>query len=213
MDTHHIGNTFKTVELTSKVRLKPRQMNYEYGEHLLYNLKRKVLGRCNNDGMITNVIKLLKYSDNLIIREDFSGDAEFDITYLATLCVPIINTVSVLVIESIIYDFNDHLIRASNGYVTCVLAIGDNRTAHVENGEVFIKDHTEALKSGDYIKVFIKNKRVEAGDKSIGIIGNLIDIASPEEIKLYYHGDIKQEHEERNDTIVHFNEDEDYNDV
>jgi DNA-directed RNA polymerase subunit E'/Rpb7 len=214
MDAHHIGNTFKTVELTSKVRLKPHQMSYDYVEHLKHNLEHKVVGRCNNDGMITEVIKLLQHSENMIIREDFTACSEFDVTYLANICVPVVNTVSVLKVDSIIYDFNDFLIRASNGYVTCVLAVGDNtRSARVVNGEVFINERTEALKSGDFIKVFIENRRIEAGDNSIGTIGNLLDIATKEEINLYYQNNLTIEEEERPDTIVHFNEDDDYADV
>jgi DNA-directed RNA polymerase subunit E'/Rpb7 len=214
MDAHQIGNTFNVVELTSKVRLKPHQMSYEYEEHIKHNLEHKVVGRCNNDGMITSVIKLTDCSENMVVREDFSACSEFDVTYIAKICVPVIDTVSVLNVESIIYDFNDFLVRASNGYVTCVLAVGDNnRTTKVVNGEVFVNDRTEPLKAGDYIKVFIKNRRIEAGDKSVGIIGNLLDVATKDEINLYYQGNLAQDEVERVDTIVHFNEDDDYADV
>ena len=214
MDAHQIGNTFNTVKLTSKVRLQPHQMTYDYKEHLKYNLEYKVVGRCNNDGMITSVIKLLEYSENMIVREDFTACSEFDITYLAKICVPVVNTISVLNVESIIYDFNDFLVRASNGYVTCVLAVGDNnRSTKVINGEVFVNDHVDPLKVGDYIKVFIKNKRIEAGDTSVGIIGDLLDIASKEEINLYYQGNLLHDELKQTDTVAHFNDDEDYADV
>jgi len=214
MNAYQIGNTFNTIELSTKVKLHPRQMTYDYKEHLRHNLEQKVVGRCNNDGMITNVIKLLEHKSNLVVREDFSGASEFDVTYLSLVCVPIINTVSVLIIESIFYDYNDFLIRASNGFVTCVLAVLSNSgTLRVDNGEIFIKGRDKALKNGDFVKVFIINKRIEAGDTSMGIIGNLIDIATTEEISLYYQGSMKPKISEHIETNVQFNEDDDYSNV
>ena len=170
--------------MSSIVKLHPHQMNGDYYIHLKRNLEKKVIGKCNNDGMFTEIIKLTKYDENIINPENFSGDAEFKVKFIATLCVPIEGTATILKIDKVLYEYNDFLIYASNGYITCVMPLSANKNKiHMDKGQIILTESGKALTRGDYIKVSIINKRVEANDKKIGIIGNLLDVASEEEIR------------------------------
>lgn len=211
METYSIENTFKTINLSTKVRLQPHQMTYDFESHLKKNLEKRVVGYCINDGMITEVKKIINMEQNLIVRDDYSGATEFDLTYICEVCIPLVGTVAVLKITNIIFDSNDFLIYCSNGYITCVLRSSKHvGTIKIEQGKLFIHNNSEPLKAGNYIKVLINSKRVIAGDTSIGVYGSLIDIASLDEVKQYYKStpEIEEDDEIDHSNVV-YNDDHD----
>lgn len=187
MELFKLVNPFKQIDSVSIVKLYPPQMNSDYYVNLKRNLEKKIIGRCNNDGMFTEVLKLVEYTENQINPESFSGDAEYKVRYTATICVPIEGTATILKVEKILSQYDDFLISATNGYIMCALPLSANKgIVHMDKGQIIFTDRNKPLVKGDYIKVSIVNKRIEANDRRIGIIGNLIDIATPEEVKLFY---------------------------
>lgn len=213
MEAYQSVNTFNTVEISTKVRLKPWQMTYDWKSFLKKNLEKRVVGKCTNDGMITEIKQITDYNSNIIVREDFSGDTEFNITYIAIVCVPLVNTVAVLKVKSIIFDSVDFLTHCSNGFITCVLRASKNTgTITVEQGKLFVNGNETPLKPDMYIKVYITEKRVIAGDETIGVMGKMVDIATKDEVRMYYKSTPEVDEEEAKETDVVYNDD-DYGDI
>lgn len=63
-----------------------------------------------------------------------------------------------------------------------------------------------------YIKVYITEKRVIAGDDTIGVMGKMVDIATKEEVQMYYKSTPEVEEVEVAETDVVYNDD-DYGDI
>ena len=211
MEIYKLDNPFKQIESVAIVKLHPHQMNCDYYIHLKRSLEKRIIGKCNNEGMFTAVIKLTDYSENEINPENFSGDAEYKVRFIATICVPIERTAVILRVENILSLYEDFLIRAFNGYVTCALQLSENKgIIYMNKGQIMFTGSNKPLMKGDYIKVSIISKRVEANDKRIGITGQLLDLATEEEVKLYYRSkyEVYEENEKEVTENVIFNDDE-----
>lgn len=204
---------YKIVTLHSIVKLFPRQMNNDIYNNLKENLKKKVLNKCNDSGMITEVIKITDYSNNIINSENYSGDAEYKITYQAKIFIPITGALLILRVSKIISNFSDYMIEAGNGIVTCILQVNKNLDVmQMENKQVYLHKHKKFLKEKeDYIKIVILNVRINPADNTIGVHGKVIDLALPDEIEQYYYSVDQYENEtEESNNNLHFNEDDDY---
>lgn len=207
MEVYKLINPFKQVSnISSVVKLYPHQMNGDYYIHLKRNLEKKIVGKCNNDGMFTSVLKLTEYNENIINPENFTGDAEYFVKFTAMICVPIEGTSTVLKVDKILSQYDDFLISASNGYIKCALPVSSNKsTIHVDKGQIIFTSESKPLIKGEFIKVTISNKRVEANSNNIGIIGNVIGLANEDEIKLYYNDkyDLPEEETDLVSDIIH----------
>jgi len=215
MEIYKLDNPFKQIESVAIVKLRPHQMNCDYYIHLKRSLEKRIVGRCNNEGMFTAVLKLTEYGENEINPENFSGDAEYKIRFIGTICVPIEGTAVIVRVENILSLYEDFLIRANNGYITCALQLSENKGIITMNkGQIIFTETNKPLLKGDYIKVSITSKRVEANDKRIGITGQLLDLATEEEVKTYYRSKYEiYEEELKEDTNAVFDEDIEANDI
>ena len=210
MEIYKLYNPFKQIDLVSVVKLHPHQMNGDYYVHLKRNLEAKVIGKCNNDGMITEVLKLTSYDENEINPESFEGDADYRISYIATICVPIEGKAIILKVDKILLQYADFIIVGTNGYFRCVMPLsGNKKTLHMDKGQIIFTSLNKPIVKGDYIKVSIIHKRIEANDKTIGIKGSLLALATEDEVKHFYNSkdeDIVEEITEGSEEII-FSED------
>jgi DNA-directed RNA polymerase subunit E'/Rpb7 len=211
MNTEQLVDPFITSEFATIVELLPEQMDSNYYLHLKKNVEKKVVGKCNNVGLFTKVIKLTEHTTNNINIENFTGNAEYEVKYIATMCVPLVNTVTILRVEKIIFEFNDYLINADNGSITCVMPTKANvHFLSIRNNQIYMESVDKFLQIGDYIKVLIKTKKVEPGDKRIAIIGKIVNVATDEEVKKFYYNKIVSNETEVTKETIQFNEDTDY---
>ena len=211
MNQEEIVDPFLTREFATIVKLHPYQMNTDYYLHLKKNVEKKIVGKCNNIGLFTKVIKLVEYEQNVINPENFTADAEYDVKFIATICVPIVGSIVILRVNSIMFELNDYLINAGNGAITCILMTKTNsHFLSVDSGKIYMRSHEKYLEKDDYIKVLIRTKKIDPGDKKIGIIGRIIDLASEDEISKHYYDKIIVDDDERNVETIQFNEDTDY---
>lgn len=211
MNQEEIVDPFITREFATIVKLHPHQMDSNFYLHLKKNVEKKVVGKCNNNGLFTKVVKLTEYENNVINPENFTADAEYDVKFIATICVPVVNSIVILRVNSIMFELNDYLINAGNGAITCIMKTKSNlHFLTVDTGKIFIKSLNKYLEKDDYIKVIIKTKKIDPGDKKIGIVGKIINMATEDEVKQYYYDKVVVDDSEMTQETIHFNEDIDY---
>jgi DNA-directed RNA polymerase subunit E'/Rpb7 len=204
-------NPFVIKKLTTKIELYPHQMNADLYLNLKKNLKNTLEGKCNKYGFVNKIIRIEDYSDNIINPENFSGNAVYNIIYIANICIPLVKTIIIVKVE----NFNKHLILGKNGPINAIIKVSDINTNIFNtrpNGSIWIESLNKPLEKGDYLKVMIDGKKFSTGDDKIGVIGTVLGIANDAEIKDFYSSEVLEVSDESNyDRIqIEFNEDNDY---
>ena len=99
-----------SMELVSRVNLKPHQLDNNLKYHLLYNIKRMRENKCCKHGYIIKVhdendidsnISIVEAMDGLVRPEDMQCTAEFMVRFSADMCMPTENTHIVVKIDKI----------------------------------------------------------------------------------------------------------------
>jgi len=204
-------NPFIIKKLTTRIELYPYQMNSELYLNLKKNLRNNVEGKCNKYGYINKIIRIEDYADNIINPENFSGNAVYNISYIANICIPLIKTIIIVKVEK----FNKHLILGKNGPINAIIKVSDldiNIFSIKSNGSIWIQSIDKSLDEDTYLKINIDGKKFSPGDDKIGIIATVLDIANKEEIDKYFNSEIIElsEEIEKNTQEIEFNEDNDY---
>ena len=172
-------------ELYSRVRLSPLQLNNDLYIHLKNNLKKKVEKKCCKNGYITKIYKILKYSNGIIIPENFDAAATLNVKYSCRLCRPVENTMIICKIDVM----NKVLIKASNGPIFVIIKlnqINDKNFIINNKGELTYNKNNHILNENDYLKVKILATTFYANDERIITLANLEDIATDKEVKEFY---------------------------
>jgi len=179
-----LQQVFIDLKLHDIVIVKPDQLNNELYLHLKQNLKKKIEKKCIDAGYICRVNDIVDYKDGYLLPEDFSGNVRFRVAYNAKICVVVPNTQTVCKIENIYKA----VIKAVNGPIVIIIKFTDINTNLFkidETGNILYIKTNKQLKQDDHLKITIKSKRSYNGDNTIGVIGYIDDIASPENIKEY----------------------------
>lgn len=178
-----IVSPYMNIKQYTKVLLKPHQMNSDIKNNLKTNLEEKVGKKCNKNGYIDKVHKIIDYGDGEMPPENLSGCAIYSTVYLCRICMPMENTIIIGQVQVI----NPVLILAKNGpiYIFIPRENVDNSVFDVTNDFMHIKSKKK-LKTNQYVKVHIVNKKINKGDSQINTMGRLIDIASENEVKKYF---------------------------
>lgn len=178
-----IVSPFKNIKQHTRISLEPYHMNSDIRNNMKMVLKKKVEKKCNKNGFIDEVYKILEFSDGILIPENLNGAAIYNIAYHCRICQPIENTVVIAYIKLISTD----LIIATNGplFIFITKHNIDNNVWDIPDG-FLNKKSNKKLQVGNYIKVQITNKRINQGDSQIKIIGKLLDFATDEEVEKFY---------------------------
>lgn len=173
-------------ELMTSVTIHPRQMDNNIYKHLKENLVSKLEGKCYNKyGYISKVFKILKYSKGIIVPENPTASALFDVKFSCKLCRPIKKRVIVCKIQKITKMF----FNASNGPITVIVTMdrlnSKNFFFDQKLNKLFVKDTngSKEILAGSYVKILLENVTFNDMDKIIMAIGNLQSLATHEEIK------------------------------
>lgn len=196
-------NPYKNVEQYTKVLLEPHQMNSDISIHLKANLRKKVEKKCNKNGFVDEVYKILSYGDGIMKPENFSGSVLYDIKYHCRLCLPIENSIIISQVKVI----NPDLVITVNGPILNFIPRDHIDTTIWDVLENFKHKNkkTENLKVKDYVLVQIMNKRINSGDMQIKTICKLLDFATEEHIKEYFKSN-------KLDDVIDINTNENEND-
>ena len=178
----------RNIKQRTKISIEPYQMNSDIRNYLKINLKKKVEKKCNKNGYIDEVYRILHNDDNdddgKMPPEHLNGNAIYNITYHCRLCLPIENTIIIGQVKLI----NPDLIVTINGPIFSFIPKDniDIQYWTVDETYTYKLKPDIKLKIGDYVLVQIINKRINQNDVQIKTIGKLLDFANDKDVKEYF---------------------------
>ena len=192
-----IVSPYKNIKQHTRITLEPYHMNSDIRNNMKLVLKKKLEKKCNKNGYIDEVYKIILHSNGIMIPENLNGSAIYNIAYHCRLCIPIENSIIVAYIKMISSD----LIVAINGplFIFIPKSYIDNNIWDIPEGYVN-KKTSKKLAVSNYVKIQILDKRINQGDTQIKIMGKLLDFATEDEIEKYYGSKIIKT--ESSDVVV-----------
>lgn len=185
-----IVSPYRNIKQHTRISIDPYQMNSDIKNNMKNTLKKKVEKRCNKNGFIDEVYRILEYSDGYMPAENLNGAAIYNITYHCKICIPIENTVIIGQVRVI----NQELVVAINGPIKIFMPKENIDTNIWDIPDGYLnKSKKKKLMSGDYVKIQILDKRVNQNDSHIKAMGKLLDFATDEEIEKYFGSKIVSE--------------------
>jgi DNA-directed RNA polymerase subunit E'/Rpb7 len=172
-------------------------MNSDIILNLKLILKKKKEKKCNKNGFVDEIYKILEYSDGMMHPENLNGCAIYNITYHCKICIPVENTLIIGQVKVI----NQELIIATNGPVMIFIPKEnvDNNIWEIIDG---YKNKNKKLTTDDFVKIQITDKRINQNDNQIKSIGKLIDFASEEDVKQYFGSKIIKNTDTETEIII-----------
>lgn len=199
-----IVNPFRNIKQYTKISIEPYHMNSDIRNHMKIVLKKKVEKKCNRNGYIDEVYRIIDYSDGVLISENLNGSAIYDITYLCRICIPIENTIIIGYVKLITSD----LIICVNGPITMFISKENIDGTFWDASDNYLnKNNKERLKVSSFVKIQILTKRINQNDTQIKAIGKLLDYATDDEINKYYDVDGKKVNKEKTEETTETTQD------
>lgn len=181
---------YKNIKQHTRISLDPYYMNSDIRNNMKMILKRKVEKKCNKNGFIDEVYKILEYNDGIMIPENLNGSAIYNITYHCRICIPIENTQIIAQIKMISSD----LIVAINGPMFIFVPKNSVDTNIWDIPEGYIHKKTnKKLTVGNFVKIQITDKRINQGDSQIKVMGKLLEPATDNEVDKYYGSKVNRD--------------------
>lgn len=184
----NIISPYRNVEQYTKIIIEPHQMNSDITNHMKFNLKKKVEKKCNKNGFVVEVYRIITYSDGIMIPENLSGNAIYDISYHCKICVPIENSIIICQIKIT----NQELVFATNGPIMVFIPRDNVDPTYWNDVDNFTYKQNKDIKLtiGNFVCVQIINKRINNNDPQINAIGRLLDLATDEQVQKYFGNEI-----------------------
>lgn len=178
-----ISTPIKSKQQYTRIMIPPHMMNSDIEDNMMIVLQQKVENKCNRYGFIQKVHYIEKYEEGIILPENFSGSAPYNITFMCDIMIPIENTVIVGTVKAL----NPELAIIVNGPIIVFIpkANIDTNIWDVSNDFTDKKNRT-ILKQDDYVKVHLDKVKINQGDVQIKCIGKLMGRANDEEIEMVY---------------------------
>ncbi len=175
---------YKNIIQYTRIMLEPYQINSDIRNQLKINLKKKVEKKCNKNGFVDEVYKIITYGDGIMQPENLSGNVLYNIKYHCRLCLPIENSIIIGQVKLINID----LVVVINGPILTFITRDkiDNTIWDISDKYKNKNKQNQQLKVGDYVLVQIVNKRINSGDIQMKTIGRLLDFASDDQINEYF---------------------------
>ena len=174
---------YRNIKQYTRISIESYHMNSDIKNNMKIVLKKKLEKKCNKNGYIDEVYRILEYSDGFLPAENLNGTAIYNIAYHCKICIPIENTIIIGQIRVI----NQELIVAINGPImffipkenidTDIWNIPDGYSNKISKKKIII---------GDYVKIQVIDKRINQNDSQIKSIGKLLDFPTKEEINIYF---------------------------
>ena len=102
---------YKNIKQYTRISLEAYYMNSDIKNNIKMILKKKMEKKCNKNGYIDEIYRILEYSDGYMPPENLNGNAIYNIAYHCKICIPIENTIIIGQTRII----NQELIVAING--------------------------------------------------------------------------------------------------
>lgn len=183
---------YSITELPTYVILRPDQMNNNIYNNLKLKLVEDRVGKCyENYGYISNIYKITKRSDGIIVSEDPTCSSKFIVNFECKLYKPINNKQIICIIDRI----NKNLMSCNNGPLRIIITNDkiDNSNFYLDNNRnIRYKKTSEILVSKMYVRINIDSHKFIDGNNSILIMGSLIDMATEKQIDKYFEENEEQ---------------------
>ncbi len=181
---------YRNIKQYTRISIEPYHMNSDIKNNMKIVLKKKIEKKCNKNGFVDEVYRILEYSDGMMPPENLTGSAIYNVTYHCKICIPVENTIIIGQVRVI----NQELVVAVNGPIMFFIPKEnvDTNTWDIPNGYLN-KITKKKLMAGDYVKIQIIDKRINQNDSQIKSIGKLIEFASSEEVDKYFGSKIVSE--------------------
>ena len=179
-----VVSPFKDMIQFTRIKILPQHMNSDIRNHMKLNLKKKVEKKCNKNGFVDEVYKIIEFKDGIMNPENLSGIVIFDISYHCRLCIPIENSIIISRVKVI----NQELVMTENGpiYIFVPKDNIDTNIWDVDDNFRNKNNNNKKLIENDFVKIKIINKRINQNDYQIKCIGKLLDFATNNEIEKYF---------------------------
>lgn len=175
---------YRNIKQYTRILIEPYHMNSDIRNNMKIILKKNVEKKCNKNGYIDEVYRILEYSDGIMPVENLNGGAIYNITYHCKICIPIENTIIIGHVKVI----NQELVVAVNGPIMIFIPKENIDTNIWDISEGYLHKSLKGRKllSGDNVKIQILDKRINQNDSQIKAMGKLLDIASIDEVNTYF---------------------------
>lgn len=182
---------FVDKELHNIVTIKANQITPDLYLHLKNNLAKQVEKKCLSYCYVDKVREITKYDEGEMRQEDFTGDVQFKIAYIARVCIPTIDCNIVCKLDKII----KLVILVVNGPLICTVRVSeteiDQNVFTIQNSDKIIYKKTgKELSPGDHVKITIVNQKIFHGQTFIAVFAKMYDVATPQEIEKYMYKDV-----------------------
>jgi len=194
----NLVSPYRNIKQHTRISIEPYHMNSDIILNIKLILKKKKEKKCNKNGFIDEVYRILEYSDGMMPPENLNGCIIYNITYHCKICIPVENTLIIGQIKVI----NQELIIAMNGPIMIFIPkenVDSNYWDIVDGYNN--KKSNKKLMTENYVKIQITDKRINQNDNQIKSIGKLIDFASPEEVTKYFGSKIIKNNEIDSDLV------------
>ena len=185
----NLVSPYRNIKQYTRISIEPYQMNSDIILNLKLILKKKKEKKCNKNGFIDEVYRILEYSDGMMPPENLNGCVIYNITYHCKICIPVENTLIIGQVKVI----NQELIIATNGPIMIFIPKENVDTNYWEIIEGYKnKISNKKLVTDDYVKIQITDKRINQNDNQIKSIGKLFEFASDDEVNQYFGSKINK---------------------
>jgi len=178
-----IVSPYKNIKQYTRIKIEPYHMNSDIRNNMKMVLKKKIEKKCNKNGFIDEVYKIMEFSDGILRPENLDGSAIYNISYHCRICIPIEHTIIICRFEMLTSDYifcRNGPLKVFNPKNMVDISVWD-----FPDGCMHKKLH-KRLAVGEYVKVRINNKRINKNDLEINLIGRMLDYATPEEVEKYF---------------------------
>jgi DNA-directed RNA polymerase subunit E'/Rpb7 len=185
-----IVSPYRNIKQYTRISIEPFNMNSDIKNNMKIILKKKIEKKCNKNGFVDEVYRILEYSDGMMPPENLNGSVIYNVTYHCKICIPVENTIIIGQIRII----NQELIIAANGPIMFFIPKENIDTNNWDIPDGYLnKLNKKKLQRDDFVKIQIMDKRINQNDTQIKSIGKLIDFASSEDVEKYFGSKIVSE--------------------
>jgi DNA-directed RNA polymerase subunit E'/Rpb7 len=195
----NLVSPYRNIKQYTRISIEPYHMNSDIILNIKLILKKKKEKKCNNNGFIDEVYRILEYSDGMMPPENLNGCIIYNITYHCKICIPIENTLIIGQIKVI----NQELIIAVNGPIMIFIPkenIDSNFWDIIDGYKN--KKNNKKLVTEDFVKIQITDKRINQNDNQIKSIGKLNELASDDEVNKFFGSKVNKSNEIETENIL-----------
>ena len=184
-DTNALIKPNINTTLYTKIALDALSLNNDIYPNLKFQLKKNILGKCNQYGYVQRINQIDDYQNNEIDCESRHCSVVFNVTYNAQICIPKNGMTVVAKMDK----YNKVILSLTHGPIIIIVKTGDFNGSNfvINNNDTHVVLATnEPITASSYFKISIRGHRFSPGDTCIKALGFLEDIATEEEVSEFY---------------------------